>query len=218
MTGTEALENRTLLLEGNLSVESGGSLTLSSSSLTVYCEYSEEHELRVMPGGTLRVLNGSLVGSFGEWNTFGFWVEEGATVVLEDSIFATCGVRWRDIPWVGRVGGVVILTDDATIRNCTFTGNGYGALSDGSFEGCVFTTNTVGLGGGRLIRNCTFDRNSGGGIRGRGDGRRLRFRTLEAAGNLSASLNGTSLLDCLNSTLDRTRLEFRDPASRVNIS
>jgi len=87
VTGNETLENRSLMLDGNLTIESGGSLTISHSSLTVYCEYSDEHEIEVLPGGTLRVLNDSMINSLGEWNTFGFGIWTDATVVFEDSLF-----------------------------------------------------------------------------------------------------------------------------------
>jgi hypothetical protein len=38
VTGNETLENRSLMLDGNLTIENGGSLTMSNSSLTVICD------------------------------------------------------------------------------------------------------------------------------------------------------------------------------------
>jgi hypothetical protein len=162
ITGNETLENRSLMLVGNLTIESGGSLTISNSSLTVYCKYSEEHEIEVLPGGTLRVLNDSMINSLGEWNTFGFWIRKDATVVFEDSMFITCGVRV--IPGTTS-GGIMIYTDNATIRDCTFTG-AFWALTIMSLNvelrDCIFYGNYGGLSGSASCINCTFANNGYG--------------------------------------------------------
>ena len=194
ITGNETLENGALMLDGNLTIHGGGSLTISNATLTVYSEYSEEHEIEVLPGGTIKVINNSMVNSIGEWNTFGFWIQKDATVVFENSLFITCGSRF---------GGILIYTDNATIRNCTFadafnalvissqnarvrdciftgnycglkgsaqcfnctfTDNGYGCDGGGYFEDCEFSGSAIGLWGGGLVKDCLFANNYGMGL------------------------------------------------------
>jgi len=155
VTGNETLENGCLMLDGDLTVASGGSLTLSNYSLTVHCDYSGEHALSVRPGGTLRVLNGSMVNSLGEWWTFNFTINQGATVDFEDSTFVTCGARLR---------GIMDRSDGAIIRNCTFTGAWYSLTTNTEIMNCTFSRNYVGLVGGSRILNCTFAENGLGAM------------------------------------------------------
>ena len=168
VTGNETLENRSLLLDGNLTIQSGGSLTISNATLTVYSEYSEEHEIEVLAGGTLKVINGSMVNSLGEWNTFGFWVRKDANIIFEDSIFITCGVRWFGSAPIQ--GGIVIYSDKTTIKNCIFT-SAFIALTifaSAKLYDCNFTNNYIGLakltvpGVPVSFQNCTFSENGYG--------------------------------------------------------
>jgi hypothetical protein len=119
VAGAEILKDTTLLLDGNLTIQSGGSLTISNSSLTVHCRYSGEHGIRVMAGGTLIVMGGSMVNSIGEMNTFGFAIDAGAIADFDSSIFLGCGARHS---------GITSRSNAFTIKNCTFSGAFY-ALS-----------------------------------------------------------------------------------------
>jgi len=159
VTGIETLENGCLMLDGDLTILNGASLTLSNFSLTVHCDYCGEHALTVRSGGTLRILNGSMVNSLGEWWTFNFTINQGATVDFEDSTFATCGARGL---------GIWDLSDDTTIQNCTFTAAFYAMTLSGSrvnLRDCIFSKNYIGLkvlGSSDSVSNCTFTENGFG--------------------------------------------------------
>ncbi|MEM2870151.1 MAG: right-handed parallel beta-helix repeat-containing protein, partial [Thermoplasmata archaeon] len=155
VTGSEALENRTLLLDGNLTVESGGSLTISNSTLILYCEFAEEHGIRVMPGGSLRVIEGSVVSSFDELRPFTFVIERGAAAELRNSTFIACGALRA---------GIELQSDRVVVAGCTFTGShcGITVAAPAAISSSRFINNYLGA---YVIRSsatfmcCSFEQN-----------------------------------------------------------
>jgi len=175
VTGTEALFDRSVVLDGNLTVENGGSLSLVNSTLQLL---PGPHEVRIRAGGELRVLAGSSVGSFDttekDQYRAGFWVEAGARAEFRNSSFNSIGIIYR---WVGstKQGGVCILTDNAVVDNCTFAGNYIGLTIFGNCEvtGCRFEQNgwagAISYGAGSVWSRCTFERDFYGAIAYRGN-------------------------------------------------
>lgn len=53
VTGVEVVENRTILLNGNLTVEAGGSLTLRNVTLKMNVEQNGQYGISVEEGGSL---------------------------------------------------------------------------------------------------------------------------------------------------------------------
>jgi hypothetical protein len=158
ITGTEFLTDRALMLDGNLVIQNGGSLTISNSSLTVYCDYSGEHGITVRAGGTLRINNDSMVNSLGEWYSFNFQIENGARADFENSTFISCGAR---------LAGISSSSDRLFVSNCSFLGAFY-ALTLGSsatvvgsrFVGNQYAVVVDSCSAG--FQNCSFDGNSWG--------------------------------------------------------
>ena len=175
VTGTEVLFDSGVVLDGDLSVENGGSLTLVNSTLQLL---PGPHEVRVRAGGELRVLAGSSVGSFDtterDQYRAGFWAEAGARAEFRNSSFVSIGIIYR---WVGstKQGGVCISTDDAVVDNCTFAGNHIGLTLFGNAEvtGCSFGPNgwagAISYGASSVWSRCTFERNFYGVIAYRGN-------------------------------------------------
>lgn len=164
VTGAEVLQDKSLLLGGNLVIRSGGSLTISNSSLTVLSNYEEEHEIRVMAGGNLNVLNGSTVSAFDPLKTHGFWIEEGSSAELRDSTFMSCGIRYREVNFQ-IIGGIVSHSKLVSVRNCTFTGAHIALTTyeDLSMESCSFMENYIAVEsvGCRIgLKDCTFEKNT----------------------------------------------------------
>jgi hypothetical protein len=170
VTGTEVLIDRGVILDGNLTVAAGGSLTLVNSTLQLL---PGPHEVRVRAGGELKILAGSSVGSFDSTERdqyrAGFWVESGARAEFCNSSFNSIGIIYR---WVGstKMGGVCIYTDDAVVDNCTFAGNYIGLTLFGSIEvtGCRFSENgwagAISYGASSGWSRCTFEHDFFGAI------------------------------------------------------
>jgi hypothetical protein len=156
VTGNETFADGVLLLDGNLTVAPGGRLTISNSSLIIFCRYPAEHEIRVRPGGSLGIVNHSLLSSLGEWSTFGFRIEVGAQAELTNSTFITCGLR---------LAGIIIDSDAVSIDNCTFT-NSFTALTlrtDAKVVSSIFSLNYYAAcsGSGQVeFSDCRFEGNS----------------------------------------------------------
>ncbi|MGQ9582710.1 MAG: right-handed parallel beta-helix repeat-containing protein [Thermoplasmatota archaeon] len=177
VTGEERLEREVLVLDGNLTIESGGSLTLENSTLFVLCHSPAERSVVVEGGGHLSVLN-STIASFDPIYRPWFFVEPSATALFESSSFIGIGEVWvppgepyYDLDPINTGnGGVCIKTDGAAIRNCTFSGADYGLVVLGvrpEVRGCTFSMNTAGLVLNRAspeVLNCTFDRNFYGAL------------------------------------------------------
>jgi parallel beta-helix repeat protein len=143
VTGNEALVDSGVILDGNLTVESGGSLTLVNSTLQLL---PGPHEIRVRAGGELRILSGSTVGSFDQYDRdpyrAGFVVEAGARAEFRNSSFSAVGLLYK---YIGAtlIGGVLIYSDNAVLDNCTFSGNWIGLtlFGNGNVRGCTFEQN-----------------------------------------------------------------------------
>ena len=218
VTGQETLADSTLLLDGDLVIQNGGSLTLSNASIIVHCSHPEDHEIRVMSGGTLRVLNGSVMGAFDPAMTHGFWIDSGAVVEFRDSTFMACGIQVDEVnlQWIG---GIVSRSDSLSISNCSFIGahialtlyngavvqnssfigNYIGVLNLGNttmdYAGCVFSGNTL-VGSWAYwsdigYTNCSFVNNSIGIA---SDGSVLELRGCNFTGQTGVGLYASSLM------------------------
>ena len=170
LSGSEVMRDGGLILDGNLTIESGGSLTMVNSTLELL---PGPHEIRVLSGGALNVLNGSAIGSFDssehDVDRAGFWVDDGASLDLEDSEFFSVGIihEWYG---PGQIGGICIFTSDSILKNCTFSGD-YIALTmigcSVTVDSCRFSRNNFGAesdDSDTVFANCTFDDNFEGAI------------------------------------------------------
>ncbi|MBM4247971.1 MAG: right-handed parallel beta-helix repeat-containing protein [Euryarchaeota archaeon] len=175
VTGTELFIDRGLVLDGNLTVAAGGSLTLVNSSLLFL---PGPHELRVLSGGSLRMLSGSSASSFDatekDLHRAGFWVERGARAEFRNASFDSIGIIYR---WQGstKLGGVCVYADGAVVDNCTFSGNyiGLTLFDRAAVTNCRFSENgwagAVSYGADTEWTGCTFVRNFYGAVAYRGN-------------------------------------------------
>ena len=173
VTGSETMRDGTLVLDGNLSIESGGTLTLINYTLQILCREGSSHHVWVKSGGTLNVLSGSVMGSFDNsyraYARHDFTIGVGATAVFENSSFLAAGILeyWK---WDSEMGGILTYSD-MTVRNCTFAGSRTAITvfsSDVTFEGCTFRQNdwagAVLWGSVTDFVNCSFEQNYIGAI------------------------------------------------------
>jgi hypothetical protein len=98
VTGAETLENVCILLDDNLTVESGGSLTLRRVRLALNGTYSGQYGIRVRPGGALTIEAGSVLTATHDTGRFTFIVEPAASFAMRDSSLMGCcwGTPYQD--------------------------------------------------------------------------------------------------------------------------
>lgn len=81
VTGTQVVQNESITLDGNLTVESGGSLTLSNDSLIINGQSPGQYSIYVTPGGSIYIYNSTIMASS---NTDGYsFVLMGKHVVMK---------------------------------------------------------------------------------------------------------------------------------------
>lgn len=155
VSGTEVVKNESITLNGNLTVESGGNLTMVGSSLTVDSTSLGEHYIDVMPGGSMHVYQSEINSSSPE-APYGF-VVSGDGFILENSRVYDAG--WCDLNSAGQPncgnnpsydpgmyarGGLVITTNGAKVTNTTISGSSIGLVLEGNndyIESNVFSGN-----------------------------------------------------------------------------
>ena len=146
VTAVEVVENIEILLDGNLIVEGGGSLTLRNARLTLNGTYNGQYGIRVKSGGTLTV-EGSAIQAARDDGRFSFVVEAGNPFVMRDSELHGCG--WGQ-PYPNPnedILGLTIYSNDPIIKNSIFSNN-FSAIrlreggSGGVIEGNLMSANT----------------------------------------------------------------------------
>jgi hypothetical protein len=144
-------KDTSFILTGSVTIRAGGVLTLDHVSVQVRMDIDNSREIRVLPGGELRVVNGSRVYSQFQSTAYALhyrvFTEPGGHFVFQNSTF--------DYPyWVG-VGDESALISDATISHPLMGLFGSNLTVD---RLTVFDSN-VGfwLSGHSLVRNSHFD-------------------------------------------------------------
>ena len=136
ITGEEVRSDEVIVLTGNLTVKSGGNLTLLNVTLIMNCSYEGEFGITVEPGGEMNVLDGSNITSYRA--NYWFHVQDGASFRMEDSSLSKCGCSGIS----GLPRGLLIEADDALVENSTITDCPYG----------LYIQNARGV----VVKNCTF--------------------------------------------------------------
>ena len=182
---TTVLQDRFVLLNGSLTIEPGGDLTMMNSTLVLVLNSRGEHGLIVRPGATLRVLDGSRVAGSRLGLGWTFVAQAGSTLRVVGSSIEDCGTfgygeraNWQAISFY--IGTEDVVLEGSTFkggfvgpcfpdgvvapapRDCTF-GNYYGVVTWGtSVEDCRFIDQlyygVLVMGGTTTtVRRCAFD-------------------------------------------------------------
>lgn len=144
VTGTESYSDQTIVLNGNLIIESGGNLTFRGVTLKMKCHYDGEYRVTVNSGGSFYMLEDSIITS-ASLNKYSFFVWHNSTFRMSDSELHYCG--WESSNWDEL--GLSILSDDAVIENCLISNN-FCAVSARS-SGVVIRNNNITANGGILV-------------------------------------------------------------------
>ena len=152
VTGSQTVQNESITLNGNLTVDSGGSLTLQNVALTVSAHFDGQYGISVLPGGSLYIYDSNITSSSPNFR-FAF-VADGTNFVMKKSSLE--GVGWCVPPnaqfasadycvkGTNPNAGPIIETNDAVIQNNTFSDNAAGLILSGNYldvQGNFFVSN-----------------------------------------------------------------------------
>jgi len=126
VNGDEQCTGGRIILHGCLRVESGASLTLKGGcELLMDGDYASPPVIEVMPGGTLRLLDGCKV--HGDGRHYIFYAHPGSTIYIENAEISDVGVK----DGYYRHEGVYIGSDNAVIKDSYFHDNLVGLILEG---------------------------------------------------------------------------------------
>lgn len=135
-------ESVVIVLDGNLTIESGGSLALSNVTLMVDCSFDGEHRIEVKGGGSLYINDtdgepstrgdASNITALNSSNSYLFWVDSGAVFQMNNSELHYCGYNQA----IGiSYDGLWINTNGTIVENNSFENNENGIiLCDGYYN------------------------------------------------------------------------------------
>jgi len=204
VTGTESYQDETIVLNGNLVVTDGGSLTFRNVALQSNCTPDNHYSITIQTGGEFYVLDGSIITSADSANGFSFVVEPDSTFRMSYSELHHCG--WNSSDWYVR--GLYIFSDDALVENCLISDN---------FFGICFESNVV-------IRNNNITDNDGSGVAGGAEGTNAEIYNNHVSMN---NVSGISIGGCNASIYNNTVIlnswaginphDAADPTIRNNV-
>ena len=172
--GDRFIENETLwndtviTLNGNLTVNETGSLTLDNVTLLMNCSFNGEYHIKVQSGGEMYILNNSNISSANEYRYL-FWVRNDSKFEMRDSELHGCGYEWGGTM---DLAGLWINTNDTIFENDIFSNNGGGIIFYQSHNNIItntnITNNDVGISldasSNNSISNCNIYSNDWQGI------------------------------------------------------
>ena len=117
VTDTESYYGEVIVLNGDLIVEAGGSLTFRNVTLKMNCAYNGEFSIFVRRGGEFHVLEDSVIAPVDLENRISQFVVEG-TLRMNSSELHGCGWADAEGAW-----GLEVYSDDAVIENSLISHN-----------------------------------------------------------------------------------------------
>ena len=159
-------KNEIITLNGNLTVNETGSLTLDNVTLLMNCAQNGSYHIEVQTGGEMHIYN-STITSTNESAHYNFWVRTDSKFEMRDSELHGCGYEWGEN---GDHGGLWINTNNVTLDNNTLSNNFCGlsffSSSDGQIANCnIYSNSQHGIyssSSNNRITNCTIYNNNGG--------------------------------------------------------
>ncbi|UCG68414.1 MAG: right-handed parallel beta-helix repeat-containing protein [Thermoplasmata archaeon] len=143
IAGAEYRGNQTIILDGNLTIESGGSLILYNVTLMMNNTNNDgQYNIEVKNGGTLIIINGSNItdslndidDNSASDHEFMFWVREGANFTMRDSELHECGFDLLN-------HGLTIEADGVEIKNSILSDNLYALRLESSNSSNILGNN-----------------------------------------------------------------------------
>ncbi len=155
------IEDRFVLLRGSLIINPSGELTLRNSTVLFGSTTNIEYGISVASGGTLRVVEGSTLGSSRVGTAWSFLTGPDSHIRIQNSTVAECGMHFTSNIHRWQNNGMYLTTKDALIENSRFQGGFIGAILDGgedalAVRNCTFETYYGVITFGTSVEDCTF--------------------------------------------------------------
>jgi len=120
----KAWSNEIRVLDGNLTVRNGGILRLDNMELRFNCSFPGQYGIIVETGGSLNVVNNSIITATNGDHNYFFIFEKESTGILMGSIIEKCGgIGSGEMGSGGAGSGLRIESDQIIVENCTLRNN-----------------------------------------------------------------------------------------------
>ncbi len=140
ITNETYVGNETIVLTGNLTVQSNASLTLSNVTLKMNASVSGEFKIYVLPGGSLTISDSNITALTEDGNhNYGFLAEAGSNLSILSSEIHYVG--WNMDFTQGH--GIILRTPNATIRDSTISHSYAGLTINGVSTPPTIVNNTI---------------------------------------------------------------------------
>lgn len=155
VTGEEIVENENIVLDGNLVVKSGGSLTLRNTTLKMNVQYDGQYGISVESEGSLFIYDSNMISNSDYRFAF---IVRGANFVMKNSELNGCG--WGTPGEESETSGLYVDVDNALIDGNLISMNYNGiilagdsiALANNTIHSSGFV-NVVVLGSNNIVTN-----------------------------------------------------------------
>lgn len=126
ITSDTYVKNENITFERNITIESGGKLTLDDVRLKINASNYGNARIRVKNGGELNIINNSMISEDKTFVNYDFIYENGSRGLILDSTIKDCG--WNDGGTFQSTGGILVATDNVLIENSTIEHNYVGIV------------------------------------------------------------------------------------------
>ena len=135
----ETRSDEMIILNGNLTIQSGGNLTLDNFTLLLNCTFEGQYHIEVQNGGELHIFNSNITAANPDYR-YCFWIRNGSMFEMKNSELHYCGYGTPGEVWDG-LTGMWIGGDNAIIDGNLFSQNGIGIYLSAKF--CTISNNTI---------------------------------------------------------------------------
>ena len=129
---TTYVDDKTIVLNGNLIIKNNGNLTLNNITLLINCTYDGEYYIEVQDGGSLYIYNSNITAVNISCHYL-FWVRNRSNFEMKNSELHECGYE-PETEYTDYLLGLVVETDGIIIKNCIISNNYVGIILYSSFN------------------------------------------------------------------------------------
>ncbi len=130
ITNDTYVSNENFIIQGNITIENGGILTLDHTTLQLNGENYGDILVWVKEGGELNIINNSVLTEGDTQINYDFVFENGSRGSILNSTIRDCG--WDDGETFLSTNGLLIESDDVIIENSILKNNFYGVVINGA--------------------------------------------------------------------------------------
>lgn len=126
ITSDTLVQNEIITIQGNITIEEGGRLTLDNVALRINASNYGYAWINVKRGGELNIINNSEIMQGESGINYDFMFENGSKGKITNSTIKNCG--WDDGDTWQSSDGILIMSDNVTIENSTIQSNNIGIV------------------------------------------------------------------------------------------